>query len=431
MVKPIVTVILTSYNKPETVGRAIESVLDQTFHNWELFIMDDASNDETVNKIKSYLGDPRINYFNSKIRNEERYKTTRYATLINEAIALSSGKYLTYLTDDNFFYPRRLSTLANYLDTHSHIDIVYTKQKVEIVDSNGKVLSDYIRNTRGVLSHPQNIVDHCSIMHRRSLLKKIYGKFNSYWDDHPSNWHNADAAFWSRLTEFQPFHPIDEVLDIAIKGPTSFQSLNAFLPEKIPSGTLVKGLAPTVYLIEDQKRRVVTNKVFKLLKYNQQKVVSIPDPVLFKYEEGQPIDSSIFTIPEYFPSYRLLKGDSQPHIYFIENHKKRHILNLRAFRKYHFNKHEIIKVNQSFLESFPDGDPITTEINERFPLPGGVVFKCGSQKYISENNILYPVHPKVLDKLHLRAQKFAILNQQECRLYKKGKALEWKLKKWR
>ena len=43
---PTVSVILTSYNKPNTVGKAIESVINQTYHDWELFIMDDHSNDE-------------------------------------------------------------------------------------------------------------------------------------------------------------------------------------------------------------------------------------------------------------------------------------------------------------------------------------------------------------------------------------------------
>lgn len=83
---PTVSVILTSYNKPSTITKAIESVINQTFQDWELFIMDDNSNNETTQIIKRYLGDPRIQYFNSNIKDNERFKTARYATLINEAI---------------------------------------------------------------------------------------------------------------------------------------------------------------------------------------------------------------------------------------------------------------------------------------------------------------------------------------------------------
>lgn len=55
-----VTVILTSYNKPNTVGAAIESVLSQSFQDWELWIMDDASNEETQQVIDSYMLYPNV-----------------------------------------------------------------------------------------------------------------------------------------------------------------------------------------------------------------------------------------------------------------------------------------------------------------------------------------------------------------------------------
>jgi spore maturation protein CgeD len=61
---PKVHIILTSYNKPEMVGKAIESVLKQTLSTWELFIMDDASNEDTTAVIHSYLGDNRVHYYN-------------------------------------------------------------------------------------------------------------------------------------------------------------------------------------------------------------------------------------------------------------------------------------------------------------------------------------------------------------------------------
>ena len=64
--------------------------------------------------IKRYIDDPRIQYINSKIKDNERYKTTRYATLINEAIPNTKGKYITYLTDDNIYLPERFEIMANY-----------------------------------------------------------------------------------------------------------------------------------------------------------------------------------------------------------------------------------------------------------------------------------------------------------------------------
>ncbi|WP_332694888.1 glycosyltransferase family 2 protein [Halalkalibacter lacteus] len=429
--KPKVTIILTSYNKPNSVGDAIESVINQIFQDWELYIMDDASNEETQNVIQTYLKHPQIHYYNSYIEDEDRYKTTRYATLINEAIAYSKGEYISYLTDDNLYLPNRLKEMVQYLDEHQNIGVVYSKQSVKIVDKQLNVISERIRSTEGVLRKPQNIVDHCSVMHRRSLLDDIYNKYKSYWDDHPSNWHNADAAFWKRLTDFTLFYPIHNVLDVCLKGPNSFQNLNAFLPERIPSGTLVKGLGSTTFLIEGNKRREISDEMFKVLRYKPEKVVEIPDPILFKYQEGIKIDHSIFDRHEFFPNNRLLKAYNQPHIYYIEGNKKRHIISIKAFRKFHFQANEIIEMTRSFLEKIPNGEPISVNFSKHMPLPGGLLFKYRSNIYISEQNILYPIHSRETNKLKLGPQKAIVLNQNEFNFYNKGNLLEWKAKKWK
>jgi spore maturation protein CgeD len=300
-----------------------------------------------------------------------------------------------------------------------------------MVDTELNVISERIRKTKGVLRKPQNKVDHCSVMHRSMLLDKVFKKYGSYWDDHPSNWHNADAAFWRRLTDFSLFYPIDNVLDICLKGPTSFQNLNAFLPEKIPSGTLVKGLGPAVFLIEGNKRREISGHLFKVLNYKKEKVVEIPDPILFKYEVGSKIDDSIFDKSELFPNNRLLKAKNEPHIYYLEDNKKRHIINAKAFKKFQFQGSEIIEVDSSFLENIPNGEPISCDFNRQMPLPEGVLFKYRTGIYISEKNILYPIDKRVINKLKLHSEEAVNLNQKEYSLYKKGKLLEWKAKKWK
>lgn len=113
--KPLISIILTSYNKPSLINQVIESVQMQTFKEWELFIMDDNSYPDTINIIKKYLDDPRIYYKNSFIQGNERYKTTRYATLINEALPLTCGDYICYLTDDTMYVPNRLAEMLSFL----------------------------------------------------------------------------------------------------------------------------------------------------------------------------------------------------------------------------------------------------------------------------------------------------------------------------
>ncbi|RYD03472.1 hypothetical protein N752_20035 [Desulforamulus aquiferis] len=104
-----VSVIMTSYNKPQYIGKAIEGILKQTFTDFELLLMDDNSNDETQQVIEGFLTDERIKYFRSDITSDsERAEKIRYAALINKALGMISGQYISYATDDNIFRPQRL-----------------------------------------------------------------------------------------------------------------------------------------------------------------------------------------------------------------------------------------------------------------------------------------------------------------------------------
>ncbi|MDY7223905.1 glycosyltransferase family 2 protein [Halalkalibacterium halodurans] len=424
-----VTVILTSYNKPNTVGAAIESVLSQSFQDWDLWIMDDASNEETQQVIDSYMLYPNVYYYNSQVKDEERHKSTRYATLINEAISRSTGDYLCYLTDDNYYLPERLQKMVQYLDRYPSVDVVYSKQLVRTVDNQLITQAERIRPTKGTIRYAENIVDHCSVMHRRSLAEKVYETYGSYWNDDPICWHNGDAFFWNRLSAFALFYPINEVLDVCLKSPTSFQALNAFLPEYLPSGTLVKGLGADVYLIEDNHRRAITPTMFQQLHYREENVVHIPDPVLFKYKEGPAIDEHIWEQGKLFPNHRLIKASQEPHIYYVENHRKRHILTHKEFRLYKFRASEVVEVSRSFLDSIPTGPPISAHVNNQHPLPEGLLVRCGFKFYLSGNNRLYPIKSRVMKKLNLQMKNAVFLDSRAIGRYEQGETIEWKTNK--
>jgi spore maturation protein CgeD len=423
---PKVSVILTSYNKPQTIGRAIESVLRQTLQEWELFIMDDASNEETNAVINKYKNDQRIHYYNSNVDDKDRYKKTRYAVLINQAIPLTTGKYLSYLTDDTEYMPTRLNEMAAFLDRYSNINIVYSGQKIRHVNSELKIISMKTRKTKGVLKKAANRVDHCSVMHSRAITEQVFQRYRSYWDDNPKYWHNGDAAFWSRLNEFEPFYPIHKILDISYKTPTSFQSLNAYLPPKLPDGILIKGLDSKVYVIDQQKRRQITEIMIDRLKYDRRKIVTVPDPVLFKYSCGDPINEEIF---EYntIPNQLLVKEESNSDLFYIQDCQKRKLLNHRAFKKYLFKVENIVQLKQSELEQIPDGPPIDHTLSPHTKLPVGVIFKEASTYFLSDNNTLHPISSMVLKKLQFSLDEFVQLSRAERLFFKQGEPLQFDL----
>ncbi|PKG22771.1 glycosyltransferase family 2 protein [Niallia nealsonii] len=423
---PLVSVILTSYNKPLTIASAIESVLNQTYSNWELFIMDDNSSKEIVAIIKKYLTDSRISYFNSHVLDSERYKTTRYATLINEAISKSRGDYLTYLTDDNIFLPNRLETMVYYLQ-HPNIDIVYSNQLVKWVDERTGRQREGVRRVSGQLKNAAGRVDHCSVMHTRTIAEKVFKKYGSYWDDHPDNWNFGDAVFWNRLTEFNSFYPIRKLLDIAWKGDDSFQKLYTYMPKIIPDGTLVRGLSNDVYVIDKQQRRKISPKVFQQLHYDPHKVVRIPDPFLFKYKEGEVIDSQIFKNSKLFPNHKLIKSNENSSLYYMQKNKKHLFRNSKALQDFHFHHQVPVKLANSFLHQIPDGTTIE-ELNDTTTfLPNGVLYKCENSFYICLNNCLHSIEEVVAKKLKQSITNPVIIQPQLLLHFKQGEPIEFRL----
>ncbi|WP_459766542.1 glycosyltransferase family 2 protein [Alkaliphilus crotonatoxidans] len=205
---------MTSYNKPAFVGKAIEGVLNQTFPDFELLIMDDNSNKETQKVIKGYLKDPRIQYFRSNVSSlKERAEKIRYAVLINYALTKIKGEYVSYATDDNIYCPDRLAKMVQFLDKNPGIMIVYSGSKVQYIDEENVLIDTIERPAKSKTWVAPCQVDHCSIMHRKSILPIIYEKWGSYWDEDPGFYLRGDARFFWRLNHFWPFYHINEVLD--------------------------------------------------------------------------------------------------------------------------------------------------------------------------------------------------------------------------
>lgn len=193
-----VSIILTVYNKPEWLNECLDSVLAQTYTNWELFIMEDNSPDPTVRKIIDTYNDPRIFKYFSGVSEEERYASARYATLINIAFPMTTGNYVTYLVDDDKYYPDRLKDLVEYMDANPSHQVVY--HALENIDAGSN--PGGVRGIKGILdglseeTQAFNYVDHNMVMHTRQAFIDAQG-----WYDVAGVWGGADAYFWRRLNE--------------------------------------------------------------------------------------------------------------------------------------------------------------------------------------------------------------------------------------
>jgi glycosyltransferase involved in cell wall biosynthesis len=106
---PTVSVVIPTYNRAEILPRAVDSVLDQTFADLELFVVDDASTDDTLAVVESY-DDDRLTY----IRHEENSGNGGIAR--NTALDRVSGQYVAFLDDDDRWRETKLEKQVALLD---------------------------------------------------------------------------------------------------------------------------------------------------------------------------------------------------------------------------------------------------------------------------------------------------------------------------
>ncbi len=115
--KQLVSVIITTYNRGDKLGRAIENILKQTYQRFELIIVDDGSTDNTEDVVKSFA-DERVRY----IKNDTN-KGVSFAR--NVGIANSHGNYIVYQDDDDLCRLDKLEKQTDYLKKHENVGMVY------------------------------------------------------------------------------------------------------------------------------------------------------------------------------------------------------------------------------------------------------------------------------------------------------------------
>jgi glycosyltransferase involved in cell wall biosynthesis len=131
--KPKVSVILTSFNHEKYLREAIDSVLAQTFTDYELIIWDDASTDNSWDIIRSY-NHPRIKFFRNHVQRRGIYG-------INKAITeVAGGKYIAIHHSDDFWNSEKLYKQVEVLDSNPAVGAVFSN--VQLVDDFGVIVNE-------------------------------------------------------------------------------------------------------------------------------------------------------------------------------------------------------------------------------------------------------------------------------------------------
>lgn len=109
----LVSIIMPSYNTAEYIAESIQSVLSQSYTDWELIVVDDCSTDNTDEVILPYLADVRIKY----LKNE---KNSGAAVSRNRALREAKGKWIAFLDSDDLWLPDKLEKQIQFMDIGGH-----------------------------------------------------------------------------------------------------------------------------------------------------------------------------------------------------------------------------------------------------------------------------------------------------------------------
>ncbi|MCP9441697.1 MAG: glycosyltransferase [Nitrospira sp.] len=116
--RPLISVILCTYNRAHIVTRALASVMGQTYPHWDLIIVDDGSTDDTARLLMPIIqSDPRMTYCYHANRGVARAR--------NSGIALARGAYVTFIDSDDEYRPDHLSHRLNMMERHPSLSLVH------------------------------------------------------------------------------------------------------------------------------------------------------------------------------------------------------------------------------------------------------------------------------------------------------------------
>lgn len=194
------SVIMTTYNNQDTIQQVIESILNQTFSDFEFIIVNDGSTDKTQEIIRSYQKrDKRIGLIN-----QENLGVTKS---LNKALMMAKGEYVARQDADDISLPRRFKEQVRFLEDNN--DIGFTGCSFEIIDKNGKFLNFvYIKNNPKKIRSRliiYNIFCHGSTIFRRDILEKAggYREFFKY---------SQDYDLYLRMIELSMPGAVEEIL---------------------------------------------------------------------------------------------------------------------------------------------------------------------------------------------------------------------------
>ena len=211
MMNDPVSVIMPSCNTAEYISLSIQSVIDQTYANWELILIDDCSTDGTDEIVQPFLRDPRIRYY----RNETNLGA---ALTRNRALREAKGRWIAFLDSDDLWQPEKLERQIAFMEQNGY---AFSYTKYSEIDPDGAPLGVNVTGPRKITK--AGMYNYCwpgclTVMYDASVVGLI-----QIADIRKNN----DYALWLRVCQKAVCYLLDDDLALYRRGRAGSVSTNS------------------------------------------------------------------------------------------------------------------------------------------------------------------------------------------------------------
>ena len=194
----LVTIGIPFYNCEDYLAFAIKSVINQTYCDWELILLDDGSTDNSLEIAKSFLYDKRITVISDGKNRGLIYR-------LNQLVSISSGVYYVRMDADDIMHSERISKQVYFMQRNDHVDVIGSSYYC--IDTNNTPIGKVIANNRP--DTVKSILKYGSFAHPTVMGKTSWFKSNPY--DSMMN-RVEDFELWLRTVNNSHFENIQEQL---------------------------------------------------------------------------------------------------------------------------------------------------------------------------------------------------------------------------
>jgi len=221
MDNPKISVLMPAYNTEKYIGEAIESILNQTFKDFEFIIIDDCSTDNTWEIIQGYVKkDERIIVLRNK-------KNSKICKTLNRGIDIAKGKYIARMDADDWSYPDRFEKQFKFMENNP--EVVISGGTMEVCDEKMDLLNQRKYNlTDGEIRKKlfrYSPFCHATTIYKTKIVKKINGYDEMFYVA-------QDYDFYFRLGMHGKFGNLKDILYKLRTHPESLSSKKTRIQEK-------------------------------------------------------------------------------------------------------------------------------------------------------------------------------------------------------